>query len=109
MPPEAFYASAVPSRSTQQGNVVCGRPAGGKAGTGLQEVGSRGECKIGCAQLLFEGEQAGLENDFHKGTRRVGQFDNPADVLANGLEVFLLPGFEKTNVQGPCRRRGRRA
>ena len=99
VPNWGFDAGAVTGYPAHQGDVVCGGPAGGEAGAGLEEVGSGGEGDLGGAQLFFKGEEAGLEDDFDDGSGGVGQLDDAADVLADGLEVGGLPGLEETDVE----------
>src|ERR1700726_874886 len=49
-------AGAISSRSGQQGDVIDSGAAGGEAGAGLEEVGAGGQCELGGAKLLLEGE-----------------------------------------------------
>ena len=54
---------------------------------------------LGGAEFLFEGEQAGLEDDLDDGAVGVGEFDDAADVLTDGFVVGGLAGLEQADVQ----------
>src|ERR1700733_7295002 len=85
--------------ATHQGDVVGGGAARGEAGTGLEKVGPGGEGDLGGAELLFEGKEAGLEDDLDDSPAGVGEFDDSANVLADGFEVGGLPGLEEADVE----------
>jgi hypothetical protein len=94
-----FDAGAGARYAAEQTNVVGGSAPGGEAGAGLEEVGAGGEGKLGGAKLLFEGEEAGFEDDFYDGAGGVGDLNDAVDVLANGLIVRGLRGFEQADVE----------
>ncbi len=94
-----FDAGAGSGYSAEEGDVVGGGSAGGEAGAGLEEVGSGGEGDLGGAEFFFEGEEAGFEDDFDDGALGVGEFDDAADVLADGFVVGGLAGFEEADVE----------
>jgi hypothetical protein len=94
-----FDAGAGSGYSAEEGDVVCGGSAGGEAGAGLEEVGSGGESDLGGAEFFFEGEEAGLEDDLDDGAVGVGEFDYASDVLADGVVVGGLAGFEEAYVE----------
>ncbi len=54
---------------------------------GFEEVGSGGEGELRGAEFFFEGEEAGLEDDFDDGSGAVGELDDAADVLLDGFVV----------------------
>ena len=85
--------------SAEDGDVVNSGAAGGEAGAGLEEVGAGGESDLGGAELFFEGEEAGLEDDFDDGSGVVGELDDAADVVVDGLVVGGLAGFEQADVE----------
>ena len=93
-----FDPGAVAGYAAEEGDVVGGGSAGGEAGAGLEEVGSGAEGDLGGAELLFEGEEAGLEDDFDDGAGGVGELDDSADVLADGFVVAGLAGLEQADV-----------
>jgi len=94
-----FDAGTVAGYAAEEGDVVGGGSAGGEAGAGFEEVGTGGESELGGAEFLFEGEEAGFEDDFDDGAFAVGDFDDSADVLTDGLVVGGLAGFEEADVE----------
>ncbi len=94
-----FDAGTVASYSAEEGDVVCGGSTGGEAGAGLEEVSAGAERDLGGAEFFFEGEEAGLEDDFDDGAVGMGEFDYTADVLAYGFVVGGLAGFEEAYVE----------
>lgn len=84
---------------TQEGDVVGGGSSVGEAGGGFEEVRPGGESYFAGTEFFLEGEQAGFEDDLDDGTGGVGQFDDAADVLADGFEVLAGSGFEQSDVQ----------
>jgi hypothetical protein len=94
-----FDAGALAGYAAKQGNVVGGGSAGGEAGAGFEEVGSGGESDLGGAEFFFEAEKAGFQDDFDDGAVGVGEFDDAADVLADGVVVCGLAGFQEADVE----------
>ena len=93
-----FDSGSASGYAAQQGDVVCRSPAGGEAGAGLEEVGAGAEGELGGAELLFEGEEAGLEDDFYDSSGGVGEFDYTSDILAHGFVVTGLTGLEEADI-----------
>ena len=90
---------AVPGNAAEKGDVVGGGSAGGEACAGLQEVGTGAEGEFGGAKLFFKGKQAGFEDHFDDGSGGMRELDDAVDVLADGLVVGGLAGFEQADVE----------
>jgi len=94
-----FDPGASAGYAAKQADVVGGGAAGGEAGAGFEEVGSGGEGELGGAEFLFEGEEAGFEDDLYDGSGGVGEFDDAVNVLTDGLVVGGLAGLEEADVE----------
>ena len=83
-------AGADAGYAAEDGDVVDGGSAIGEAGAGLEEVGSGVEGDIGGAEFFFEGEEAGLEDDFDDGSAvGMGELDYTKDISAGWLRNRL--------------------
>ena len=94
-----FDSCSAAGYTAEEGDVVCVGSAGREAGAGFEEVGAGGESDFGGAEFFFEGEEAGFEDDFDDGAGSVGEFDDAANVLADGFVISGLAGFEEADVE----------
>ena len=77
-------------------DIVNSRAAGAEAGGGFDEVGPAGNAEFAGASLFGVGEQAGFEDDFAEGVRRVADVDDRLDV---GEDGGVVAGFERADVE----------
>jgi len=82
-----FNAGACAGYTAKKGYVGWGCAAGGKAGGGFEEISAGMDSDFGGAELFFDGEQAGFENDLKDCAVVMGDSGRGVDGVVDGLMV----------------------
>jgi hypothetical protein len=104
-PPRGLYSHSAAYHAPHQGHRLDSRPAGAKAGRGLDKTGPRLSGYSTAQRDLLRLEQGCLKDDLDQPTR--GRLDNGRDILVHIVEIARLEapdGHDHIQFRGPIKK-----